>query len=530
MAPAASKSRAARPAKPNAVCEGTGPECQRWKETCAALVRVLGHVVYERDPSGSGMTFSGNLQSLLGFTEAELNGGWKRWLELVHPDDRAMLKELAPGTNGQPFHVEYRLVGKDGRVVSVRDDGCAVRDEHTGKTRLTGMLLDISEQRELTLQLQHGQKMEAFGRLAGGVAHDFNNLLTIFSGYTDMLLVDLTPQDPRREYLEEMQRAAERASALTSQLLAFSRLQRFSPRTVHLGNVLLEMQKMMRRLIGEDIELVVNVADNLACVLADPRQIETVLINLAVKARDAMPGGGRLLLDASTVTIRPSDRRILAGWSPGAYVQLTVSDTGVGMTEAVRLRVFEPFYTTKAPGRGTGLGLSTCYGIVQQSGGRITVESTPDKGTTFRIFLPRTSKRGRGEGAPATPRLESPLGQGETILLVEDDFAVQKTYATLLRRLSYRVICASNGDEALRIAGQHPEIRLVITDLVMPLMSGTDLAAEIGKILPKAKILLTSGYSSEPTQSPGSAAAVFLPKPLSRDILARKLRELLEAT
>ena len=475
------------------------------------------------------MTFSGDMATLLGYAEAELDGGWARWLELVHPEDRAVFDKIAPAlAAGEPFHLNYRLVRKDGTFASVRDDGSAIVDSRTGCSRLAGILFDISQQQELSLQLQHAQKMEAFGRLAGGVAHDFNNLLTVFAGYTEMLDSEMAPADPRRDYLNEMRRAGERASSLTSQLLAFSRMQYFSPRSIDLGHVVLEMRKMMRRLIGEDIELVTDLAEDLGSVMTDPRQIETVLINLAVNARDAMPRGGRLLLETANVQIRPNDRRVLAGWKPGSYVQIAVTDTGCGMDEAVRNRIFEPFFTTKEPGHGTGLGLSTCYGIVQQSAGQITVESTPGKGTTFRIFLPRIRKA-PGKAKPE-PQAAIPRGAGETVLLVDDDAAVKKIHSTLLKSLGYEVLNASNGEEALRVAGNHLQIRLVITDMVMPLMNGTDLAGAIRDVLPQAKVLLTSGYASEPDLVSGGAARTrFLPKPLTRNILAHTLRELLDA-
>ena len=502
----------------------------RLKMRYDSIVHATGQVIYERDPSGGELTGSGDFERLLGYTAEEVCAGSKNWLDFVHPDDRHLLKELSVSdADKKPFHLEYRLIRKDRSIASVRDHGCAILDEPTQKTRLVGILHDVSEQRELAFQLQHAQKMEAFGRLAGGVAHDFNNLLTIFSGYTDMLLSELDPEDPQCEPLGEMQRAAERATALTSQLLAFSRHQRSSPRVINLGTVVLELRKMLRRLIGEDVELVMSIAEDLGSVLADPRQIETVLINLVVNARDAMPRGGRLSIETDNLFIRQSDSRVKAGWKPGAYVQITVRDTGTGMDEEVLARIFEPFFTTKAPGQGTGLGLSTCYGTIKQCGGEITVESAAGKGSAFRILLPQVADPG-DDGSMAEPKAPKavPRGNNETILIVEDDLAVQKTYSTMLRQLGYNVICGSNGDEALRIASQHPEIRLVITDLVMPLMSGTDLAEELRHILPDTKVVLTSGYSSEPVASSGSMShTTFLPKPLSRDIIAQKLRELL---
>ncbi len=506
---------------------------RQWKERCEMALRTARLVVYERDASSHRLLMSESVQAMLG--HSPLTGGWPAWMALVHPEDRlAVERQHLSALPGEPYHHEYRVFRADGRVAVVREEGCLVADTvdpTNRRRRLVALLSDISDQRDLALKLQHAQKMEVFGRLAGGVAHDFNNLLTVFSGYTDMLVAELEPQDPRHEYLEEMQRAAERATALTSQLLAFGRMQRSQPALVHLGEVLTDLRKMLRRLIGEDIELVTNVAEGLGMVRADPRQIETVLINLAVNARDAMPHGGRLSIEIANALVRPGDRRTRAGWQPGPYVQMTVADTGIGMSAELCERVFEPFFTTKAPGEGTGLGLATCYGIVEQSGGRIGVESTPGQGSLFRIYLPRV----RAEAA-AHARREAvsrgadnvPRGKGETILLVEDDLAVQKIYSTMLRRLGYNVLCGSNGDEALRIAGQHPEIGLVITDLVMPFMSGIDLAEELRHTSPNAKVVLISGYASEPENLNSARRIPFLAKPLSRDTLACTLRELLE--
>lgn len=506
-----------------------------WKECYEIILRATRQVMYELDPESDEMKLSGDVQSLTGYTLEELSGGWDCWKERIHQEDRHLLEQRRlSSAGGKPYHLEYRLLRKDGSVANIRDDGCVVTGSAPGKRRIIGVLLDVSEQRNLAHQLQHAQKMEVFGRLAGGVAHDFNNLLTVFSGYTELLLAEFSGNDPKCEYLEEMQRATERAVALTSQLLAFGRLQRSTPRLMHMGEVLLDLRKMLRRLIGEDIELVTTVADGIGLVYADPRQIETVLINLAVNARDAMPHGGRLSIETSNCHIRASDRRVAAGLAPGSYVQIAVSDTGVGIDPSLFERIFEPFFTTKGPGEGTGLGLSTCYGIIEQCGGRIEVESSPGKGSTFRVCLPRVRRQegaetGKERSGDRT-RDTLPRGKGETILFVEDDPAVQRIYTTMLRRLGYKVLPGSNGDEAMRIAGEHPEISLVLTDLVMPLMSGTELAEELRHLLPNAKIVLISGYASEPGgHSSPIKGTTFLPKPLSRDTLACKLRELIES-
>jgi len=545
----ASASASASPQPPPSLSPASEP--LSWKERYETALHATRQVVYEYDPATGAMIFSGDVETVLGHTRGGLSGGRGRWRELVHPDDRPLLDRIPihppspsssqnssiPPSSGTrphlPHRLDYRLLRGDGKTALIRDDGCTIADPRTGQPRLVGILTDISEQRDLALRLQHAQKMDAFGRLAGGIAHDFNNLLTVFSGYTDLLLAELTGHDPRREYLVEMQRAAERASSLTSQLLAFSRMQRSTPRIVHLGEVLDDLQKMLRRLIGEDLKLETGVADGLWPVFVDPRQLETVLINLAVNARDAMPHGGRLSIGISNAQVRSTDRRVRAGWKPGAYVQLAVSDTGIGMDPALCARIFEPFFTTKAPGQGTGLGLATCYGIVEQSGGRIFVESTPGQGSTFRIYLPRAARTAeKTERRTGRRRHEVPPGKGETVLLVEDDPAVRKIYGATLRQLGYKTLCGCDGNEALEIAVRHPEIRVVITDLVMPRMNGADLAEELRQIRPDAKVVLISGYVSHPAETPAALPPrnAFLPKPLSRDILARKLRELLERT
>ncbi len=505
----------------------------RWKQRCEILIRATRQVMYELDPRTGEMGLIGDVEQLTGYAPDAFSRGWGSWCKRVHRDDLEPLEQRhLSAVVGEPYHLEYRLLRKDGSTVCLRDDGCAISHGKPGGVRLIGALLDVSEQRNLALQLQHAQKMEAFGRLAGGVAHDFNNLLTVFSGYTELLLADFQADDERHEYLEEMQRATQRAVVLTAQLLAFGRLQHASPRMMDMGEVLLDLGRMLRRLIGEDIELVTTVSEEIGPVFADPSQIETVLINLAVNARDAMPHGGRLSIEAANSHLRPNDRRAAAGWTPGPYVQIAVSDTGVGIAPKVRDHIFEPFFTAREPGEGSGLGLSTCCGILEQCGGRIEVESIPGRGSTFRVWLPRMPGHTEEHREIVGRRLPGklPRGKGETILFVEDDPAVQKIYTTMLRRLGYEVLAGSNGDEAMRIAGTHPEIQLVLTDLVMPIMGGNELAEELRHLIPKVKIVLTSGYACEPGGQVGPVqGTTFIPKPLSRDTLACKLRELIES-
>lgn len=371
--------------------------------------------------------------------------------------------------------------------------------------------------------------MEAVGRLAGGVAHDFNNLLTAISGHAQILLEDLPADDPARADIEEISRAADRAADLTRQLLAFSRKQMLRPQVLDPNALIGEIQKMLRRLIGEDIELITRLAPDLGAVRADPGQLEQVIMNLAVNARDAMPTGGRLLIETRNVELGEDDARRLAPLQPGPHVVLIVSDTGAGMDESTRERIFEPFFTTKEKGKGTGLGLSTVYGIVQQSGGHIWVYSEPGQGTTFKIYLPRVDAR--PEAAPAPSDADGAHNGREVVLLVEDEDAVRSLARRILEKRGYTVLTARTGPEALRIAERHDgPIHLILTDVVMPEMSGRELAERIAPTRPDARTLFMSGYTEDDVLRRGvlNEGAAFLEKPFTPSALAQKVREVLD--
>ncbi|HTU23282.1 MAG TPA: HDOD domain-containing protein [Gemmataceae bacterium] len=396
-------------------------------------------------------------------------------------------------------------------------------------------LLQQSEEalRRSEEQLRQAQKMEAIGQLAGGVAHDFNNLLTIISGYSDLLLNGLLgPQDAAREAVLEIRKAAERAATLTRQLLAFSRRQVLTPQVLVLNSVVQDMDKMLRRLICEDIQLTSHLADNLDPVKADPGQIEQVLLNLAVNARDAMPQGGRLTIETANVVLDETYTRSHPGLRPGPFVMLAVTDTGCGMDAATQARIFEPFFTTKGPGKGTGLGLATVYGIVKQSGGSIYVYSEVGHGTSFKVYLPRTDETLAPPVRPAesTP-LSSRAGGQETLLIVEDDDSVRALTRTVLRGQSYHVVEAVDADEALRWVEEHTQpIHLLVTDVVMPGMSGRALAERLTALRPELKVLYVSGYTDDAVVRHGllEAEIAFLQKPFTPASLARKVRELLD--
>ena len=380
-------------------------------------------------------------------------------------------------------------------------------------------------------QLWQSQKMEAVGRLAGGVAHDFNNLLTVIKGYTELMLEDLKPSDPMRVEMEEVQKAADRAAALTRQLLAFSRRQVLAPRVVNLNFLVEDMNKLLRRLLGEDIELCTRLDRGLGSVQADPGQIEQVIMNLAVNARDAMPKGGKLTLETANLELDQAYAREHAIIQPGSYVMLAISDTGCGMDAETLAHVFEPFFTTKEQGKGTGLGLSTVYGIVKQSGGYIWPYSEPKIGTTFKIYLPRVDERAERAAAQAQATA-SELGGTETILLVEDEEGVRGLTRQLLQRHGYTVLEAEHGQDALLLCERYSgPIHLLLTDVVLAAqMSGRELVERLAPLRREMKVLYMSGYSDEAIVHHGVLApgTAFLQKPFTTEILMRKLREVLD--
>jgi two-component system cell cycle sensor histidine kinase/response regulator CckA len=392
---------------------------------------------------------------------------------------------------------------------------------------MLAIFVDVTETRRLEQELRHAHKMEAVGLLAGGIAHDFNNLLSVILSYSTLVVDDLQPNDPVRADLEEVKRAGQRAVELTQQLLAFSRKQMLQPKLVDLNQILTGMEKMLRRLLGEGIDLSLLTSSGLGNVHADPGQIEQVIMNLTVNARDAAPGGkvsietANVLLDSEYAVDHP-------GVTAGRYVMMAVSDTGVGMDKATQERVFEPFFTTKERGKGTGLGLSTVFGIVRQSGGHIGLRSEPGHGTTFKVYLPRTDSTAK---TPTPPPPSKPTLRGsETILVVEDEDQVRDLVRAILRRQGYNVLEAQNAGEAFLVCEKFPaQIHLLLTDMVMPRMGGRELVERLGPMRPEMKILYMSGYTEEAIGHPGDLEAMvaFLHKPITPDALTRKVREVL---
>ncbi len=467
---------------------------------------------------------------MLGYTQEELLG--MNVSEVIHPDDwKDHLPVAEQVLKGELdfFQIEARYLHKQGHEIWSLTSVSVIRDS-TGKILFSlGQYIDLTERRKLEEQFQQAQKMEAVGRLAGGVAHDFNNLLMVMRGYTELMLGRLSANDPLRSNAEEIQKAADRATSLTQQLLAFSRKQVMQPKVFDLNAVVSDTEKMLRRLIGEDIELATILGAELGRVKADPGQIEQVILNLAVNARDAMPQGGKLVMETANVELTQAFARQHPGVKPGPHVMLAMSDTGVGMDAETQARIFEPFFTTKEKGKGTGLGLATVYGIVKQSGGYIWVYSEAGQGTTFEIYLPRV------EDAVTADQEEQVASQppsgSETVLLVEDEEPVRKLAREFLENTGYTVLEAEDPVEAMHLSDRHQgPIHLMVTDVVMPKMSGHELAQQMASVRPEMKVLYVSGYTDDalgqygvPTQD-----SFFLQKPFSLDTLARKMRTLLE--
>jgi len=387
--------------------------------------------------------------------------------------------------------------------------------------RITGTLEDITDRRALEEQLRQAQKMEAIGRLAGGIAHDFNNLLTVVGGYLHLVLETTPPSDPRHDKLKQILTASNRASALTSQLLAFGRKQMVQPRLVNVNNLLSNMQALLRPVMGEHIRLQTDLGDDLPCVKADPNQLEQVLINLAANARDAMPEGGEFHLQTSLF-----NGRVETTSDPGQWVRIQVGDTGCGMSQEVLEHVFEPFFTTKGVGRGTGLGLSSVYGIIQQNHGTIRVSSSPNHGTTFEILLPAAAEI--EETKPAASPFETLRGT-ETILVAEDELGVRTLVCDTLAQLGYTVLQAGDGRDALRALEQHGPVHVLLTDVIMPVMGGPELAKRVRLLMPGTKVVYMSGYTDDTLAFYGlpQPDTSYIQKPFTPAALAEKLRQVL---
>jgi two-component system, cell cycle sensor histidine kinase and response regulator CckA len=435
----------------------------------------------------------------------------------VNPIDRALSERVMIVIEEPTL-----LVSRNGVEVPVEHSASPVRDD-SGEVRGAVLVFrDIGKRLQLEEQATHAQKMEAVGRLAGGVAGDFNNVLTVISGYAELLRADIPSSSPMRRFVDEIIYAGERAASLTRHLLAFSRGSTAQPRVVDLNALVAGMEPMLRRLLGQNIEFLLLVGPDLGHVKVDASQMEQVIVNLATNARDAMPQGGKMVVETANAELDEAAVKNL-GVQPGSYVMLAVSDTGVGMDSETRSRLFEPFFTTKAPGKGSGLGLATAYGAIKQADGCVTVYSQPGCGTIFEVYLPRVSE------APTEPaRARSPKGS-ETILLVDDEEGVRKLVYAVLKSNGYDVVEASNGGSALAAYEKNGhKIDMVLTDVVMPQMSGFDLGKQLQERSPGLKILYMSGYRDNAIGAAGDTPRAFLHKPFTPDVLLAKVREVLD--
>jgi len=459
----------------------------------AEAIAHLGHWVWEIEEDR--LIWSDEHYRILGLEPQSIHVSLEDGIAFVHPDDRAAIRAEFERSlrERRSYEMELRIVRPDGTVAIVESRGTPQIDESGKVARMMGTAQDITERRQSEEAFRQAQRMEAIGILAGGVAHDFNNLLTAIIGFSDLTMDRLDEKDPLRSFVHEISAAGQRAAGLTRQLLAFSRKQNLEPKVLSLNTLVGDMEKLLRRVIGEDVILVTELTPDLEPVEVDPGQIEQVIMNLAVNARDAMPAGGTLTIRTEGATLDERFVRQHPGATPGRSVRLTVTDTGTGMDSETQERIFEPFFTTKELGRGTGLGLSTVYGIVKQSGGSIWVTSALGKGTTFEIVLPRAQRladdaaeQNSGQGLP---------GGTETVVVVEDEEAVRTLATTVLRSLGYTVLTAEDGNDALVVLeAADRQVDLLLTDLVMPSMGGVELGDEVQRRYPNLPVLYMTGF------------------------------------
>jgi PAS domain S-box-containing protein len=524
----------------DARADGEPAESAEGAERCRQIVENIDEVMWMAGVGMRSMLYiSPAYERVWGRTRESLYATPRSWLDALHPEDRDRVLEhvLARMAEGASFEQPYRIVRPNGEVRWVHDRGFPVRNKQGEVDRYVGIAKDITELRnaEENLrrseeQLNQAKRMEAVGRLAGGVAHDFNNLMTAVAGYTRLILQRLDDGDPLRKEVEEIRKAGDRATALTRQLLAFGRKQVLQPKVLNLNPIVADMEKMLRRLIGEHIELVFVPGRDLGNVNADPSQLEQVVVNLALNARDAMGRGGKLTLGTRNVLLDGTYATRHVDVASGPYVLLAVTDTGVGMAPETLSRLFEPFFTTKVDGMGAGFGLSTVYGIVKQSGGHVDVYSELGRGSTFEVYLPRVDD----VPLPSAPR--GPVGRRaargtETILLIEDDDLVRDVTRTILVAYGYSVLEARDADEALLLSERYTgHVHLMLTDIVMPRMDGRQLAARIARGRPAMRVIYMSGYTENAVLLQGETrpSIAFIQKPFTPEDLALKVREVLE--
>jgi PAS domain S-box-containing protein len=492
-------------------------------------LEASGVGIWDMDYTTGVLRWSETLEAQYGLPPRTFDGTFDTFAGLLHPDDRASVLETIEKAmkSGTDFTLLHRAVTPDGTVRWLSGAGRIHLGAGGEPVRGVGISLDVTARRMLEEQYQQAQKMDAIGRLAGGVAHDFNNLLTAILGYCELLLADMDPTDQRHADITEIQKAGESAAALTRQLLAFSRKQIIEPTLLDLNAVVTDMRRLLGRLIREDVTVVLNLGRDLARVKADRGQVEQIVVNLAVNARDAMPRGGTLTIETANEDLDERYAKTHLAVKPGPYVVLTVTDTGSGMTPQVQARLFEPFFTTKEPGKGTGLGLATVHGIVTRSGGTITVHSEFGKGTSFKVYFPQAAEELAAAEAPP-PVVRQSVG-GETVLVVEHEEGILPLASRMLEREGYTVLSASNAEEALRLFDQHT-VDVLLTDVVMPGDSGPELTRKLVERLPGLKVIYMSGYTEAAIVEQGvlKQGIAFLHKPFTSETLGRKIREVLD--
>ena len=500
------------------------------EQRISLALQHAGVGIWEMDYRTGRLTLSAATEAHHGLVPGSFEGTQDAFVERIHPADRRMVLDVCRKAlaSGEPFSIEYRTIWPDGSVRWVASAGRIMLGAHGEPIHGAGTSMDVTSRRSLEEQNHQAQKMEAVGRLAGGVAHDFNNLLTAILGYCELLLETSTLSEPDRADILEIQQAGGRAAGLTRQLLAFSRKQIIEPTVLGLNALVSDIRPALERLIGEDIELVVRLGPALPAVNADRGQAEQVVMNLAANARDAMPHGGTLTIETASVALDERYAKAHPNVKEGSYVVLTVSDTGTGMTPEVQARLFEPFFTTKEPGKGTGMSMATVHGIVMRSGGSVSVSSEVGKGTTFEVYFPSADVVESAAAAASAARLH--FG-GETVLLVEDSEGLRELAQRLLARQGYTVIVAANPEEALRLFDENVAIDLVLTDVVMPGASGPALAKQLMERRPGVKVIYMSGYTEDVITQHGvlQPGIAFLHKPFTSDTLGRKIRDVLDA-
>ena len=491
-------------------------------------LRAAGIAGWEWDLKTGQILWSENLASLLGLQPDSFSGDRSAFIDRVHPQDREAIERLIERTLEEDanYDIEFRLVWPDGKNRQMHAQGRVFFSRDGTANRMTGVIMDITQYKQLEEQLYQSQKMEAIGRLAGGIAHDFNNMLQIITGYCHLLASDLNSADPRYTLVEEIRSAGERAEMMTNQLLTFSRKQNTTPQSLDLNAIIGGMEKMLGRLIGENIEIAVLLGENLGKVLVDLGQLEQIVMNLAINARDAMPQGGTLAIETASVSLNQSYTHPHGDLPPGPYITLAVRDSGHGMDRETMTHIFEPFFSTKGH-LGTGLGLATVYGIVEQAQGTIKVQSRLHHGTTFTVYLPRIEPTGEEQTEHSS--LSAASRGTETILVVEDNEAICRLVRIALSGLGYSLLEAASSEEALQLCGRQSEpIHLLLTDIVLPGMSGVELAQQLKSRYARMRVLCMSGYAGESFTAQLNQQLPFIQKPFSPADLAARVREILD--